>query len=274
MLPAVLLLLMSAGAPALAADDCPSMPAPALLSLVEESILEGRLDETAALTATFDAALGCTGAAAPALVARALAIDGLWRHFRGEADGAALAFASAHALDPGAWNPDYGADVQAAWDRAIDATPTGAGTLAVEPALHPDLRPLIDGASVTLPATVPVGFHFVQVVEADGRARYASRALLLDPGEHVTVNTGPLAPLPAGPTPAAKKPAWPLWTAGGLAALGGGAALWASSTSGALQQADTLDQLDGAYRRQKVLAASAYTLSGLAATSLGVWVVW
>jgi hypothetical protein len=274
MRPVALFLLMTTGGSAMAADDCPTMPAPALLSLVEESILEGRLDETAELTATFDAALGCAGAADPALVARALAVDGLWRHFRGEADGAALAFASAHALDPGAWNPDYGADAQAAWERAIAAAPAGAGTLAVEPALHPDLRPLIDGAPVTLPASVPVGFHLVQVVESDGRARYASRALLLDPGEHVVVNTGPLAPLPPGPAPTAHKPTWPLWTAGGLAALGGGAALWASSTSSALEQAGTVDDLNTAYRRQKVLAASAYTLSGLAAASLGVWVVW
>ena len=268
------LLLLAVGAPALAADPCPTVPAPALLSLVEESILEGRLDQTADLTATFDAAMACTTAAEPALVARALAIDGLWRHFRGEADGAALAFASAHALDPGAWNPDYGADVHAAWDRAIDAAPSGVGTLAIEPALHPDLHPLVDGAAVTLPATVPVGFHLVQVVEADGRARYASRALLLDPGELVTVNTGPLAPLPAHAEPSTPKPAWPLWTAGGLAALGGGAALWATATSTALQESGNLSDLNAAYRRQKVLAASTYTLAGLSAASLGLWVVW
>ena len=273
------LLALLALPPALAApagEGCPQAPLDTLVAEAERSVLEGRLEDTPGALEGVDARLACGPAATPPQVARALLVDGLFRHFSGEAEGAALAFASAHRLDASAFNPDYGAAVRAVYDAAVAAAPSGAGALTLEPALHPELAVVLDGAPVALPAEVPVGLHVLQVVEHDGPAVYAGRPLVLDPGEQVVVNTGPLAPRPItdAPAPLARKPAWPLLSAGGLALAAGGTALWARSRRGPMSTAPSVDALNTAYGQQKALNAATWTLAGLSTVGLGVWAVW
>lgn len=262
--------------PRAARAACPSLVA--ATDHAEQSILEGRLDDYPALSEQMDSALSCGPAASPRQVARALLVQGVYQHFTGSEDGARLSFASALRLDPQGWNPDFGDEVEALYRASTAAVASGTGELSVLPAPDPALVVVLDGAPATLPATVQVGFHVVQVTEPGGAALAAERALVLGAGEQVVLNLGVLTPPAAveesGAAAKRAKPLWPLLAAGGAAVLGGGAAVWARAQDDRLRSASSLDALDEAYGTQRTMAATAWTFGGLAAAGLGVWVAW
>lgn len=271
---------LAALVPATAAAECPAVVL--LLDHAEQAILEGRLDDYPALADEVDAAFACGPAASPKQVARAFLIQGAHQHFTGSAEGATLSFASARRLHPDGWNPVYGGELKAIYDASLSQVPDGLGQITVAPEPHPALLAVVDGEVSSLPAAVPVGFHLVQITEVGGPALAAQRALVLDPGESVALNLGPLQPRPveqpvtatATPAGAKKKPLWPLLAAGGAAVLGGGAAWWASAQDAQMETAGSVGDLDAAYGRQQALNATAWTFGGLAAAGVGVWVVW
>ncbi len=255
---------------------CPSLVA--MMGHAEQSILEGRLDDYPALSEQMDRAFACGPVATPQQVARALLVQGVYQHFTGSKQGAQLSFASALRLDPQGWNPNYGDEVEALYRASAAEVNPGVGHLSVLPAPDPSLVVVIDGSSSTLPAKVEVGFHVVQVTKPDGSSLVAERVPVLDAGEQVVLNFGLLPPFAAAGESSAetrrRKPLWPLFAAGGAAALSGGAAVWAQAQDDRLRSAASLDALDEAYGTQRALAATAWTLGGLAAAGVGVWVAW
>jgi hypothetical protein len=255
--------------------ECSPADRAILLDHAERAVLEGRFDDYPGLSEQVDASLACGPRVEAPLAARLFLIEGARLHFSGAADGARLAFATAHGIAPELWNLDYGADTRAVYDAAVADRPTGRGTLVLETETAEGWMTAIDGALTPLPAEAPIGYHLVQVLEADGEARYATRVLILDPGERVVIHTGPLS---ARPQPVAavgnRRPAWPLIAAGSAALLSGAAAGLALAQDGQMEAAGTKSDLNAAFGRQKAFAGATWGLAGLAASGVVVWLVW
>ncbi len=143
------------GASPSARAECSPADRAMLLDHAERAVLEGRFDDYPGLSEQVDASLSCGPRVEPRLAARLFLIEGARLHFSGAADGARLAFATAHGIAPELWNLDYGADTRAVYDAAVADRPTGRGTLVLETETAEGWMTAIDGALAPLPAEAP-----------------------------------------------------------------------------------------------------------------------
>ncbi len=283
----LLVALIAVAGPVAHAEDCADPDA--VVGALERAVVAGRTDAAAALVDQVEASFGCTpGVAAPATLGRFYRAQAAWLALSGAGEEARLAWRSAQAVEPGGWTPVLGDDLRAQRDAAV-ATPSpgGTGTIGIvpEPA---GFRTALDGAEVSFPVSAPPGLYLVQVLDPDGTARFAEQVLLLDPGESLRIDIGPLRPtapppplpmasapttaLPPAPEPIARKRRWPLWTGLGVGLLAGGSAAMARLQRDDLQSAPTLTALDRAYATQKAWAWAAYGLGSVAVVGVGVGV--
>lgn len=247
------------------------------MPLVERAVLEARLEALPELQARVDASLACGRPLGPDLLARLWLAEGASLELRADPAGAEQAFAAAWRADPDLWNADFGPQLRAAYDRAVDRAPVASGQLRVEAEGAWVVR--VDGRPTAFESTQPSGLHLVQVHAPEQDVRYGLQVVLL-PGQRVTVRTGlvaetapppviavapePLAPIVA-PRARSNAGLWVAVASGALSVASG--ALWLSENS-AMRSATTLDALDAARGRQIGFSAAGFGFGALGVGAL------
>lgn len=251
----------------------------ALVSQVEQAVLEARFEEARATTDRAETAFGCTGSAEGTLLARLWLAEGAMAHVEGDAGSRDQAFASALRIAPGQWTEAFGDELKALWQAAA-GLPRATGTLQVE-GLAEGQAAFVDGQPVTVPAELESGLYLVQ---ADGGPPLFTRIVLLPGDQTLVVRVEPAAGSDAGeaatlagnaPESKRHRGRW-LWFAGAGAgaALAGTSALLATRQDGGMEQAASVDELDGAWARQRGYGYATYALAGLSAACVGVGIAW
>jgi hypothetical protein len=243
------------------------------VDLVEQAVLEARFDDARTHMAEAEAAFGCTGTADNGLLARIWLAEGAMAHVEGDPDSRDQAFASAARVSPGTFNDAYGDELRAAWEAAAGA-PMGLGQLALE-GLSDDAVAMVDGKTVQVPASLISGLYLVQADAGGGPPVFSRIVLVPDDQTLVVTVDDPSALASATVQEPSRRTRWPWYAAaGGAAVLSGTSAVLASRQDGGMEDATNLDQLDGAYGRQKGFAYASYGLAGASAALLGVGLVW
>lgn len=257
--------MLVAHQPALAQCGDPA----ALLTSAENDIVSFFLADAERTLDEAVEAFGCSTLAEPVELARLFQARGMVRVLRDE-DGAPE-LAASRALAPELWNADYGEQSRALWSEAqLD----GQGTLEVK-GLPKGHGLAVDGQVVGDQRSFAVGPHLLQVLE--GERPYYARTVSLGPDAPVVVSipaSGAVGAEVSEASPAVatgrgvKKP----WVYTGVAGLLAGGALVGAAKlqDGAMRNAETLNELDAAYSRQKTLGYSGYAVAAGGVVSLGL----
>ncbi len=258
----------------------------AATELAENAAFEARVADAHNALGAAEQALGCGPRATPEQLARLWLAESLVYTLEGDPTAAREALAAAARVAPEFWVDAYGESLRAE-HAALGAVEVPAdATIVVRPA--PRLWSVwIDGRPAPASAPVPPGLHALQVGPGDDVQ--FGRTLLVPSGEFV-LSTGLVEPEPA-PAPSsasvASAPALPVATPareqrskgprlgvlGGAVAAGvvaGGLAGLAVSQDGVMRSAQTQDQLDAAFARQKALGFTSYGLGAAGAVLLGL----
>ncbi len=263
--PALLLLV----SPARAACDDPAEK----VSLVEQAVLDARFDDARDHLAQAEAAFGCTGTADNTLLARLWLAEGAMAHIEGDERSRDQAFASAARVAPDTWTTAFGDDLRTAWEAAA-AAPRGQGQLQLE-GLDDGAVAMVDGQPMQVPAELDSGLYLVQA-DAKGGPPVFARIVLVPDDQTLVVRVEDPHNLDQTATlEPRKRKKWPWFAAaGGAAVLGGTAALLATTQENAIQDSSSVDDLNGAFGRQKAFAYTSYGLAGATAVLVGVGVAW
>lgn len=249
--------------------DCPPMER--LLERATTEVVSGSFEAASATLADAERAMGCQ-AMGERLLARYWMVQGARLALLGEDDEADAHFAAARRVDPGVWDPRFGAALMARFDGA---TETGRATVDLD-TRRAEAR--VDGRPGEVwPMPLSSGLHLVQVVDTE--VLY-SRIVRLAPGENALLvtrlpepGTASLAvrPVPADLPPVAvpvevpgrRSPAL-LVAASSAALVGGGFAGLAYWERGRIEAAGSRADATAAYTAQRAFAGAAYGLWGLA----------
>lgn len=241
---------------------CPSLDAQ--LERATAAVISGDLAAVRLALAEADSSFACSPASSTGL-GRYWLLHGAERALRGE--DATEWLGASKRVAPMGFDPRLGPVLRAAFDAA---PVTSAATLLLEPSLPAHL----DGAPRTeWPAAVAAGPHLVQVVDAEGKVRFA-RVVLLLADEDALVSTqlaadAPLPPEPLPPKVARRAPVFLI--AAAAAAIGGGAfAATALGQERSAANAATVDDVNAARDLQVVGAWGACGLWGVAAIGVGL----
>jgi hypothetical protein len=200
-------------------------------------------------------------------VARNWLLEGASAQLQGHHDAAKGPLAAARRAAPTVFDTRLGPDVRAAWEAA---TPTGAGTLLLEPA-----RPaFLDGEGIAeWPVPVDDAPHLVQVVGPNGTVLFGREVNILA-GDDALVQTGlgtaePLPEIPPSPPrEVAEKRSPAMLIVAGVAAAGAGAcAGGAYAQEPQMKDAKSENTLNAAFTRQQVFGYTTYGLAGVAAAA-------
>lgn len=262
------------------AADCPDLGE--RLDELELEVFEGRLDDAAAGVEELEAAFACA-IASPEQLARFWIAEGAVLTYRADASGAVDSFAAAARVAPGVWNPNYGTSLQGVYEAAsgsVSESATGQISL-VDPS---DRAAWVDGVPASPPVTAPMGLHLVQA-GPDATSVDFGKLLYLPSGETVELTLPPVAPPPepiaATPVPApvtaepevsSGRPWGWLAASGGAAALAAGASVLALQQNSAIDGALTVDEARGAHQRQLAYGITGYSMMGVAAVGLGIYI--
>lgn len=248
----------------------------------EHAVVEGRFDDMEALVPRFEASLGCAPPIDPLTLAAFLRAEGAWFHLAGMEAEADMAFQSAARLAPREWTPAFGQQLRARFDSAADREAMVTGTLDLDPKpADPHLVVHIDGRPAQTPVALEAGIHAFQLVRSEassgavGEARFG-RLVAVFPSEDILVNPGVLpveTALVSTPSPR-DRPVWLLATAGGATLLSGLAAAVALNQPAVASEAQSIQAVNAAERRQRTMAFTSYGLLGAAAVAGAVYIAW
>lgn len=177
---------------ATASAQCPDRDA--LLSTLEQQVIEGRFEESIAAGEALVAAFGCGELASPEQIARMWLASAVRETSLGDS-AAQETFAAAARLSADTWNEMYGPSLRAAWEAAARAPSPEPGQLRIEPDLG--YLTAVDGRALDLPATLPSGPHLLQLGAAPDDMRIAFRVDLTPTLERAF--DPKLPPLPRAP---------------------------------------------------------------------------
>lgn len=254
-----------------------------LVAELEAAATEGRLGEGEAVKSRLIAALACGSLVSPQLLARMWLADAVMLSLGGEDDAATDALGAAAHVAPEVWNDVYGPEYRRRHLAARGVEP-GVGHIVFDVHVEGDVpadRPVataIDGRVLSdVTPAVPSGLHVAQIGFGTDDVRFAQEVFVVA-GQDLVVRATLVgetrAPMLAEPpvvtqTKTRRFPAF--LVAGGVAGIGAGVtAAAAFGQNGAMREAQSTDQLDAAFRTQKALGYTSYTLIGATAACVGL----
>ena len=238
---------------ATALADCPD---PTDFALQARSyLLEGRMEEADEEMKKALEATACE-LITPEALAQLWLTDAAYHALSNDPIAARASFKAAHRSSPETWDPALGDDLRAMYE---EVTQTEGQPGVIEMAELPrGYFGALDGVRTDFPVEASEGRHLVNIIDKRNNA-YSGDMVYVPPGEHIEVEFDPL--------PAHKRPTL-LYTGAVSALAAGSLAFIASQQDSAITGASSIDNLEAAYSRQRVLAYSSYGFLGLAATSV------
>ena len=248
-----------------AQDPCPNRAA--ILVELELAVQEGRFDDADGERQRLIEALACGPAAEVDVLARLWLAEAVILSAFGDEGGADDALKAAGRVAPTLWLDVYGPEFQARW-FAAQAEEIVPGRLRLQPVPEGHIT-LVDGSEVHLPGLVPSGLHVAQVGPDADNITFAQEIFLL-PDQDLVVRTGLVGRSETGGS--TERDGFPVFLAiGGATAVGAATtAALAFRYNGQMRDAPDQEALDAAYRTQRVLGTTSYTLMGLTAVTVGL----
>jgi hypothetical protein len=254
------------------------------LDELESAALEGRVDEAEMLKQRTLRELTCGGLVEPQWLARWWLAEAAVASMHGDEQSAEDALAAAARAAPEVWVDGYGPSFRrrhAALAQSPPALSQGRLVLSVrvEGLWPPDSQILaaVDGGPIPgFGADLPAGYHLLQLGFSPADVRHASVIYVVPDQDlvvHAVIAGDPPMPAPIEPVPVVpvRRRIPGFLVAGGLLGVSATAtSLLALSQNGAMRNAQTVKQLDSAYRSQRTLGTTSYVLMGATVICFGL----
>lgn len=281
-LPIALAVCVTLAAPAATASAACEDRA-ALVSQLEAAAIEGRIADASGLRRRVEAALACGYPVAPEHLARLWITDAVVATAEADGEAARDALSAAARVAPDVSAERFGPPIARRHEEAKRLPPAGLGTVRLE-SLPDRAVALLDGQPLLSPrAEVTAGLHVAQAGWSADEVTFA-REIYVPAGHELVVPvvlppSTPPHPAPTMP-PVAVEPTRPR-RPGGLLVLAALSATGAAVTAGLAEaqvpkvmEAPTPRAVNREFAKSVRYGATSYTLMGVTAVSLGLYVAY